>query len=92
MSATADLTGREDERMAGYDHSNGPEELVIRLIETAVKALDEMSEAAGEVAPDVGDLTDVLVSAQRVADRAALDLRRIADKVADRVAKAQGAA
>lgn len=68
--------------MAGYDNAQGPEGLVINLIETAAKALDEMSDAAGEIAPDVGDLTASLVDAQRVADRAAQELRRIARKVA----------
>ncbi|HYH19717.1 MAG TPA: hypothetical protein VD995_13970 [Azospirillum sp.] len=67
--------------MAGYDNAQGPEGLVINLIETAAKALDEMSDAAGEIAPDVGDLTASLVDAQRVADRAAQELRRIARKV-----------
>lgn len=68
--------------MAGYDNADGPAGLVIRLIDTAVKALDEMSDAAGEIAPDVGNLTDVLVNAQRIADRAAQDLKRLSQKVA----------
>ncbi|WP_448206348.1 hypothetical protein [Azospirillum sp. sgz302134] len=67
--------------MAGYDNADGPAGLVIRLIDTAVKALDEMSDAAGEIAPDVGDLTDALVSAQRIADRASLELKRLSQKV-----------
>lgn len=74
--------------MAGYDNAQGPEGLVISLIETAAKALDDMSDAAGEIAPDIGDLTDSLVDAQRVADHAAQDLRRIAKKVAARRAAA----
>ncbi len=68
--------------MAGYDDANGPAGLVINLIDTAAKALDDLSDAAGEIAPDVGDLTDVLVEAQRIADKAALDLRRLSRKVA----------
>lgn len=68
--------------MAGYDDANGPAGLVINLIDTAAKALDDLSDAAGEIAPDVGDLTYVLVEAQRIADKAALDLRRLSRKVA----------
>ncbi|MBP2292561.1 hypothetical protein [Azospirillum rugosum] len=68
--------------MAGYDNADGPAGLVIRLIDTAVKALDEMSDAAGEIAPDVGNYTDALVAAQRIADRAAQDLKRLSQKVA----------
>ncbi|ALJ37674.1 hypothetical protein D9623_19700 [Azospirillum brasilense] len=67
--------------MAGYDNANGPAGLVIRLIDTAVKALNEMSDAAGEIAPDVGNLTDTLVAAQRIADRASQDLQRLSQKV-----------
>ncbi|WP_029008919.1 hypothetical protein [Azospirillum halopraeferens] len=69
--------------MAGYDDADGPQGLVIRLIETAARALDELSDAAGEVAPDVGDLASVLVEAQRIADRAALDLRRLSRKAGE---------
>lgn len=69
--------------MAGYDNPEGPAGLVTNLIETAAKALDDLSDAAGEVAPDVGDLAGVLVEAQRIADRAALDLRRLARKVGE---------
>ena len=68
--------------MAGYDDADGPAGLVVRLIDTAVKALDEMSDAAGDIAPDVGNLTDTLVAAQRIADRAAQDLKRLSQKVA----------
>ncbi|MBP2314775.1 hypothetical protein [Azospirillum soli] len=68
--------------MAGYDNANGPAGLVINLIDTAAKALDDLSDAAGEIAPDVGDLTATLVEAQRIADKAALDLRRLSKKVA----------
>nr|WP_246499888.1 hypothetical protein [Azospirillum soli] len=52
------------------------------MIDTAAKALDDLSDAAGEIAPDVGDLTATLVEAQRIADKAALDLRRLSKKVA----------
>lgn len=72
--------------MAGYDNGTGPEGVVISLIETAVKSLDAMSEAAGEIAPDVGNLTDTLVSAQRIADKASLELRRLAEKLAKQAA------
>ncbi|KAA0682335.1 hypothetical protein [Roseomonas genomospecies 6] len=75
--------------MAGYDNADGPAGLVIRLIDTAVKALDDMSDAAGDIAPDVGDLTDTLVAAQRIADRAAQDLRRLSQKVAVQKVAAQ---
>lgn len=68
--------------MAGFDNANGPESVVIGLIETAAAELDTMSDMAGEIAPDVGDLAAVLVEAQRVADRAALELRRLARKAA----------
>ena len=68
--------------MAGNHNADGPAGLVIRLIDSAVKALDEMSDAAGEIAPDVGNLTDTLVAAQRIADRASQDLRRLSQKVA----------
>lgn len=70
--------------MAGYDNANGPAGLVINLIDTAAKALDDMSDAAGEIAPDVGDLTDTLVEAQRIADRASQELRRLSKKVASK--------
>jgi len=68
--------------VAGYDNANGPEGLVTNLIETAAKALDDLSDAAGEIAPDVGDMTNTLVEAQRIADKAALELRRLSKKVA----------
>lgn len=68
-------------RMVSCDSGNGPEGVVKSLIETAAKSLDAMSEAAGEIAPDVGDLTEVLVAAQRIADKAAIDLRRLTAKL-----------
>lgn len=70
-----------DVPMAGFDSAAGPAGVVTGLIEKAAAELDAMSDAAGEIAPDVGDLTGILVEAQRVADRAALDLRRLARKV-----------
>ena len=63
--------------MAGFDSAAGPAGVVTGLIEKAASELDAMSDAAGEIAPEVGDLTSVLVEAQRIADRAALDLRRL---------------
>ncbi|CCD00802.1 hypothetical protein [Azospirillum baldaniorum] len=66
----------------GTTTPTAPRGLVIRLIDTAVKALDEMSDAAGEIAPDVGTLTDTLVAAQRIADRASQDLQRLSQKLA----------
>jgi len=68
--------------MAGFDSTAGAAGVVSGLIEKAIAELDAMSDAAGEIAPEVGDLTGVLVEAQRVADRAALDLRRLAQKLA----------
>lgn len=70
-----------DFSMAGFDSAAGPAGVVTGLIEKAAAELDTMSDAAGEIAPEVGDLTGILVEAQRVADRAALDLRRLARKV-----------
>lgn len=67
--------------MTSFDNGQGPEGLVKGLIEKAAAALDELSDTAGAVAPDVGDLASFLVEAQRVADKAALDLRRLAKKV-----------
>lgn len=67
--------------MSSFDNSQGPEGLVKGLIEKAAVALDELSDAAGVVAPDVGELASTLVEAQRIADKAALDLRRLAKKV-----------
>lgn len=68
--------------MAGFDSVGGPQSVVIGLIEKAAKELDAMSDTAGEIAPDVGDLAETLVSAQRIADRAALELRRLTKSVA----------
>ncbi|ALG73281.1 hypothetical protein VY88_24000 [Azospirillum thiophilum] len=70
--------------MAGFDSAAGPAGVVTGLIGKAAAELDAMSDAAGEIAPEVGDLTGVLVEAQRIADRAALDLRRLLQKI-DRV-------
>ncbi|MBY6265778.1 hypothetical protein EI613_28250 [Azospirillum sp. 412522] len=67
--------------MAGFDAPTGPAGVVTGLIEKAADGLDAMSDAAGEIATDVGDLTSVLVEAQRIADRAALDLRRLVQKI-----------
>lgn len=61
--------------MAGFDSTAGAAGIVTGLIEKAAAELDAMSDAAGEIAPEVGDLTDVLVEAQRIADRAALEHR-----------------
>lgn len=68
--------------MAGFDSAAGAAGVVTGLIEKVAAELDAMSDAAGEIAPEVGDLTGVLVEAQRIADRAALDLRRLVQKVA----------
>ncbi|PWC90497.1 hypothetical protein TSH100_02880 [Azospirillum sp. TSH100] len=68
--------------MAGFDSATGAAGVVTGLIEKAAGELDIMSDAASEIAPEVGDLTGVLVEAQRIADRAALDLRRLLQKVA----------
>ncbi|MBP2230498.1 hypothetical protein [Azospirillum agricola] len=68
--------------MAGFDSAAGPETVVTGLIEKAAKELDALSDAAGDVAPEVGDLAEILVEAQRIADRAALDLRRLTKRVA----------
>jgi hypothetical protein len=67
--------------MTSFDNGEGPEGLVRNLIEKAAKGLDEMSDTAGEIAPDVGDLASFLVDAQRIADKAAQDLHRLAKKV-----------
>lgn len=67
--------------MAGFDSAAGPAGVVTGLIGKAAAELDAMSDAAGEIAPEVGDLTGVLVEAQRIADRAALDLRRLLQRV-----------
>ncbi|NYZ16605.1 hypothetical protein HL658_29015 [Azospirillum sp. RWY-5-1] len=67
--------------MVSYDGTGGPAGVVKSLIENAAKSLDEMSETAGEIAPDVGEHTDILVSAQRIADKAAIDLRRLTAKL-----------
>lgn len=67
--------------MSSFDNSQGPEGMVKSLIENAAAALDQLSDTAGVVAPDVGDLASFLVEAQRIADKAALDLRRLAKKV-----------
>lgn len=67
--------------MAGYDNADGAAGLVAGLIDKAVASLDEMSDTAGEIAPDVGGLTDTLVAAQRIADRAAQELKRLSAKV-----------
>lgn len=67
--------------MVSYDSGNGPAGMVKTLIETAAASLDSMSEAAGEIAPDVGDHAAVLVAAQRIADKAAVDLRRLTAKL-----------
>ena len=67
--------------MAGFDSAAGPAGVVTGLIEKAAAELDAMSDAAGEIAPEVGELTGVLVEAQRIADRAALDLRRLVKKL-----------
>ncbi|WP_042689643.1 hypothetical protein [Azospirillum sp. B506] len=72
--------------MAGFDSAAGPAGVVTGLIEKAAAELDAMSDAAGEIAPEVGDLTGVLVEAQRIADRAALDLRRLLRKAAQTTA------
>ncbi|KAA0592533.1 hypothetical protein J2848_006184 [Azospirillum lipoferum] len=68
--------------MTGFDSAAGAAGVVTGLIEKAAAELDAMSDAAGEIAPEVGDLTGVLVEAQRIADRAALELRRLVHKVA----------
>ncbi|CAO3432852.1 hypothetical protein [Azospirillum doebereinerae] len=68
--------------MASFDSAADPESVVIGLIEKTAKELDALSDTAGEIAPDVGDLTPILVDAQRIADRAALELRRLTRKVA----------
>lgn len=68
--------------MAGFDSTAGAAGVVTGLIEKAAAELDAMSDAAAEIAPEVGDLTGVLVEAQRIADRAALDLRRLVQKLA----------
>lgn len=67
--------------MAGFDSTAGAAGVVTGLIEKAAAELDAMSDAAAEIAPEVGDLTGVLVEAQRIADRAALDLRRLTQKL-----------
>ncbi len=67
--------------MAGFDSAAGPAGVVTGLIERAAAELDAMSDAAVEIAPEVGDLTGVLVEVQRIADRAALDLRRLVKKL-----------
>ncbi|WP_395454998.1 hypothetical protein ACHMW5_14520 [Azospirillum melinis] len=67
--------------MAGFDSTAGAAGVVTGLIEKAAAELDAMSDAAGEIAPEVGDLTGVLVEAQRIADRAALELRRLTRKL-----------
>jgi len=67
--------------MAGFDSTAGASGVVTGLIEKAAAELDAMSDAAAEIAPEVGDLTGVLVEAQRIADRAALDLRRLTQKL-----------
>lgn len=67
--------------MSNFDTAAGPEGLVRNLIENAAKSLDDMSDAAGEIAPDVGGLASFLVDAQRIADKAAQDLHRLAKKV-----------
>ena len=67
--------------MAGFDSAAGPAGVVTGLIEKAAAELDVMSDAAGEIAPEVGDLSAVLVEAQHIADRAALDLRRLLKKL-----------
>ena len=43
--------------MAGFDSAAGPAGVVTGLIEKAAAELDAMSDAAGEIAPEVGDLT-----------------------------------
>ncbi|WP_042444241.1 hypothetical protein [Azospirillum sp. B510] len=67
--------------MAGFDSAAGPAGVVTGLLEKAAAELDAMSDAAGDIAPEVGDLTSVLVEAQRIADRAALELRRLVQRV-----------
>ncbi|MBP2308742.1 hypothetical protein GBZ48_09055 [Azospirillum melinis] len=67
--------------MAGFDSTTGAAGVVTGLIEKAAAELDAMSDAAGEIAPEVGDLTGMLVEAQRIADRAALELRRLTQKL-----------
>ncbi|PGH56641.1 hypothetical protein CRT60_17170 [Azospirillum palustre] len=67
--------------MAGFDSTAGAAGVVTGLIEKAAAELDAMSDAAGEIAPEVGDLTGVLVEAQRIADRAASELRRLTQKL-----------
>lgn len=67
--------------MVSSDSGNGPEGIVKSLIESAAQSLDAMSEAAGDIAPDVGDHAGVLVAAQRIADKAATDLRRLTAKL-----------
>ncbi len=67
--------------MAGFDSAAGPAGVVTGLIDKAASELDAMSDAAGEIAPEVGDLTSILVEAQRIADRAALDLRRLVQRL-----------
>lgn len=67
--------------MAGFDSTAGAAGVVTGLIEKAAAELDAMSDAAAEIAPEVGDLTGVLVEAQRIADRAALDLRRLTQRL-----------
>lgn len=72
--------------MAGFDSTAGAAGVVTGLIEKAAAELDAMSDAAGEIAPEVGDLTSVLVEAQRIADRAASELRRLTQKLSRAVA------
>lgn len=67
--------------MTGFDNAAGPQGLVIGLIEKAASELDAMSNAAGDIAPNVGDLSETLVNAQRIADRASLELRRLTKKL-----------
>lgn len=69
-------------RMVSDDKGNGPAGIVKNLIENTARSLDAMSDSAGEIAPDVGGYTDVLVAAQRIADKAAIDLRRLTAKLA----------
>lgn len=54
---------------------------VAELLGTAIKALDDMSDTAGIIAPDVGDLASTLVEAQRIVDKASQDLQRLAKKL-----------
>jgi hypothetical protein len=67
--------------MTGFDSAADAQGLVIGLIEKAVSELDAMSNAAGDIAPNVGDLSETLVNAQRIADRASLELRRLTKKI-----------